>query len=111
MTRSTREQWAKRIQQWQSSGLDAARFAAREGVKPERLRWWRWHLGLGPGARGAPVQEPTFVEVVLPGEAEQQGVGPEGAAIELLIGKRRVVVRPGFDEQNLRRVLAVLEEG
>jgi hypothetical protein len=56
------------------------------------------------------VQEPLFVEVVLPGEAEQQAVGQEGAAIELLIGKRRVVVRPGFDEQSLRRVLAVLEE-
>ena len=110
MTRTAREQWAKRIAQWQRSGLDAARFGAREGVKPERLRWWRWHLGLGPGAgrRAAP---PQFVEVVLPEAAEQQAVGEEGAAIELLIGKRRVLVRPGFDEQSLRQVLAVLEEG
>jgi hypothetical protein len=34
----------------------------------------------------------------------------EGADIELIIGKRRVVVRPGFDEQRLRRVLSVLED-
>jgi hypothetical protein len=110
MTRSTRAQWTKRIEQWQRSGLDAASFAAREGVKPEQLRWWRWHLGLGPGARRRPTQ-PHFVEVVLPGEVEPQTAVQEGAAIELLIGKRRVVVRPGFDAQSLRQVLAVLEEG
>jgi transposase len=110
MTRRTREQWAKRIEQWQRSGMDAASFAAREGVKPEQLRWWRWRLGLGPGARKAPAQ-PSFVEVVLPSEAEVQPPAQEGADIELLIGQRRVLVRPGFDAQSLRRVLAVLEEG
>jgi hypothetical protein len=36
---------------------------------------------------------------------------PEGAALEVLVGPRRVVVRPGFDAQSLRQVLAVLEEG
>jgi hypothetical protein len=52
------------------------------------------------------------VEVVLPPEsAEQQAPVQEGATIELLIGKRRVLVRPGFDEASLRRVLAVVEEG
>jgi hypothetical protein len=51
------------------------------------------------------------VEVVLAGAAEPQAVVQEGAALELLIGKRRVLVRPGFDAQSLRRVLAVLEEG
>jgi hypothetical protein len=90
--------------------MDAASFAAREGVKPERLRWRRWHLGLGPKARRRPTQ-PHFVEVVLPGAAEPQAAVPEAAAIELLIGHRRVVVRPGFDAQSLRQVLAVLEEG
>lgn len=110
MTRTTRAQWAKRIVQWQSSGLDAASFAAREGVKPEQLRWWRWHLRQGPGVRGAPAQ-PPFVEVVVAEAAEQQAVVQQGADLEVLIGKRRVLVRPGFDEQSLRRVLAVLEEG
>lgn len=111
MTRTRREQWAKRIVQWQRSGMDAASFAAREGVKPERLGWWRWHLGLGPGARRRAAPVPQFVEVVLPEAAEQQAVVQEGAAIEVLLGQRRVLVRPGFDEQSLRRVLAVLEEG
>ena len=109
MTRSTRAEWAKRIRQWQRSGLDAASYAAREGLKAEQLRWWRWHLGLGPRARRAPAQ-PQFVEVVLAGAAEQPAPEQEGAGLELIIGRRRVVVRPGFDEQSLRRVVAVLEE-
>ncbi len=90
--------------------MDAASFAAREGVKPQQLLWWRWHLGLGPGARraGAP---PQFVEVVLAGTAEQSAPVQAGADIELVLGQRRVLVRPGFDAESLRRVVAVLEEG
>ena len=109
MTRATREQWEQRIRRWQRSGMDAASFAAREGLKPERLRWWRWQLGMGPGARSRRAQ-PPLVEVVLAGEAEQQAVAREASALEVHIGQRRVVVRPGFDAQSLRQVLAVLEE-
>lgn len=90
--------------------MDAASYAAREGLKAEQLRWWRWHLGLGPRAKKLPAQ-PQFVEVVLPGVAERQAAQQEGSELELIIGTRRVVVRPGFDEQSLRRVLSVLEEG
>jgi hypothetical protein len=90
--------------------MDAASFAARQGLKAEQLRWWRWHLGLGPRAKKAAVQ-PQFVEVVLPGVVEGQAAVQEGSELELIIGRRRVVVRPGFDEQSLRRVLSVLEEG
>jgi hypothetical protein len=90
--------------------MDAASFAAREGLKAEQLRWWRWQLGLGPRAKRAPAQ-PQFVEVVLPAVAERQAAVQEGSELELIIGTRRVVVRPGFDEQSLRRVLSVLEEG
>lgn len=66
--------------------------------------------GTGAKSEEGPAQ-PQFVEVVLPRAAEQQAVEQEGADIEVLIGQRRVLVRPGFDAQSLRRVLAVLEEG
>jgi hypothetical protein len=39
-----------------------------------------------------------------------ESVGGE-AQLELVIGQRRVLLRPGFDAESLRRVLAVLEEG
>src|SRR4051812_17494134 len=109
MTRSTREQWEQRIRRWQRSGMEAASFAAREGLKPERLRWWRGQLGMGPRGKSNSAP-PPFVEVVLAGEAEQKAAVREASALEVLIGKRRVVVRPGFDAQSLREVLAVLEE-
>jgi hypothetical protein len=89
--------------------MDAVSFADREGVKPERLRWWRWHLGFGPRGKRSSAP-PQFVEVVLPGVAEERRVAPEGSELELIIGTRRVLVRPGFDAQSLRQVLAVLEE-
>jgi hypothetical protein len=67
-------------------------------------------MGLGPGAKKrAPV--PSFVEVVLRETAEPRAMAPEVSALEVLVGTRRVLVRPGFDAQSLRQVLAVLEEG
>ncbi len=70
MTRTTREKWEQRIiRQWQRSGMDAASFSAREGLKPENLQWWRWHLGFGPRAKGRSARS-AFVEVVLGGEDE-----------------------------------------
>lgn len=110
MARETREQWEARVQRWQRSGMDAASFAAREGVAPERLRWWRWQLGLGPRAQRA-AETPRFVEVVLEGRSEPPVSARAEAELELVIGQRRVLVRPGFDAESLRRVLAVLEEG
>jgi len=109
MTRATREQWEQWIRQWQRSGLDAASFAEREGLKAERLRWWRWQLGMGPRAKSS-TAPPPFVEVKLVGVVEPKAAEPEASALEVLIGPRRVVVRPGFDAQSLRQVLAVLEE-
>lgn len=110
MARETREQWEARVRRWQRSGLDAASFAAREGVKAQQLRWWRWQLGLGPRTRRA-AEKPQFVEVVLEGRSESPVSARGEAELELVIGQRRVLVRPGFDVESLRRVLAVLEEG
>ena len=90
--------------------MDAASFATREGVSPERLRWWRWQLGLGPRAQRA-AEAPRCVEVVLESRSEPLELARAGAELELVIGQRRVLVRPGFDAESLRRVLAVLEEG
>lgn len=109
MARETREQWEERVRRWQRSGMDAASFAAREGVAPERLRWWRWQLGLGPRARRA-ADTSRFVEVVLEGRSEPEVPARAEAELELVLGQRRVLVRPGFDAESLRRVLAVLEE-
>jgi hypothetical protein len=90
--------------------MDASSFATREGVKAQQLRWWRWQLGLGPRGRRA-ADAPQFVEVVLEGRSEPPVPARAEAELELVIGQRRVLVRPGFDAESLRQVVAVLEEG
>jgi hypothetical protein len=51
------------------------------------------------------------VEVVLEGRGEPPVLARGEEELELVIGRRRVLVRPGFDVESLRWVLAVLEEG
>jgi hypothetical protein len=42
--RSTRGEWLRRVRRWKASGLTAGAFAAREGIAPATLSWWRWRL-------------------------------------------------------------------
>lgn len=67
-------------------------------------------MGLGLRTR-RDADTSRFVEVVLEGRSEPPASARVEAELELAIGQRRVLVRPGFDEESLRRVLAVLEEG
>ena len=120
MTRQTRAQWLKRVRRWAKSGLDAEAFAAQEGIEARTLVWWRWRLGMGPRAGVLPAvgehvesTTPTFLEVALrPAAAAARVVSlPDttSEALEVHVGGHRVVVRPGFDEASLRRLLSVLE--
>jgi hypothetical protein len=38
--RRSREWWADTVARWRRSGLTAAEFAARHGVRATTLRWW-----------------------------------------------------------------------
>ena len=107
MTRSTRDEWAKRVEEWRSSGLSAMAFAERKGFNGYTLRWW------GSQLRREPIIEdlrPKFVEVVLPVPAAESAVSGESISIEMRDGVR-VVVPTNFDENTLRRVLRVVEVG
>lgn len=98
MARASRAVWAKRVEQWTTSRLTGAEFAARIGVKEATLRHWRWQLGHTTKAAA-----PTFVEVVAP------MVQPQNA-LEVKVGELHVVVPVGFDDDTLRRLVRVLEE-
>ena len=95
------------VEAWQESDETLARFAQRHGVHRGRLS--RWALRLGS-------REPTPVRfhpvrVAGDGVAGRRG----GAPIEIEVGAGRhgrvVRVVPGFAADDLRRVLAVLDEG
>ena len=119
--RTSREDWIKRVQRWQDSGLTAKEFASELGIKASTLTHWKWRLekerreGRRPGEEGGakPVKParrgsraaapPGLIEVQLP------AVQDSCFELELAYG-HRLRVPAAFDESALRRLLAVLEE-
>jgi transposase len=114
MARETRAVWADRIGRWRRSGLTAARFAAREGINPRTLTFWKWKLGRvatdHPASDGS--RDPRragaggFVEVL---RAAASPAASVPACEVILPDGYRIGVVPGFDSATLRAVLDVLE--
>ena len=102
MARESRAAWARRIRRWERSGRTAAEFAAREGVNPRTLAFWKWKLGsstLLSSSRRRPAVD--FVEVV-PEAVTRQG------AVEIVVERYRVRLDRTGDEATLARVLDAL---
>lgn len=97
---ATRETWAVRVRDWKRSGLTAAEFGQREGLRPRTLTWWSSELRRSPVA----LAKPPVVEVM---------VAPRAATASslevVLTSGTRVMVPIGFDETTLGRLLTVLE--
>jgi transposase len=97
---ATRETWAARVREWKRSGLTAAEFAERQGFNAATLTWWSSQLGRAALA----VSRPPVVEVMVAPRADA------GSSLEVMLASGiRVTVPGGFDEETLRRLLAVLE--
>jgi hypothetical protein len=83
-----------------ASGLSVPVFAARHGLHPRRLERWQRQL-----TTEQPVAD-TFVEVTLPPVTRSAGGG-----FEIVLRAGRIVrVSAGFDAEELRRLLAVVDE-
>src|SRR6186713_1055806 len=52
-TRVGREEWAKRVERWQESGLTSKEFAAELGISANTLTYWKWRLRKERGERGS----------------------------------------------------------
>ena len=108
----SREEWAKRVERWRDSGLTTAEFAAELGINPHSLTYWAWTLKreasgqkrIWPKKKGKPAKAAApstpFVEV--------KSHTPRGQ-FELEIGGRRLHIPDGFDAQQLRSLLEILE--
>src|SRR5262245_59956082 len=100
MAKESRAAWERRVRRWERSGLSAAEFAAREGVNPRTLSFWKLKLGRSrlPDAnrQRASVE---FVEVV------PEAVPQQDAATEIVVERYRVRLDRGADEATLARVL------
>lgn len=103
-TRTSKDEWALRVQRWERSGLSASAFAMREAVSPKALAWWRWKLEQDAKTtvdEAGPA--PAFVRLDAPWI-------PGADLIEIALDNGRVVRVPAaFDDGALARVLAVAE--
>lgn len=111
MKRTTREVWQERVRRWDSSGLSAAVFAAREGVNAKTLSFWRWNLGQKRTRRPSamPAVAPRaadFVEVVASSHVPKGNGGPFEVSLR---NGTRLMVPSTFDDRALESLLAVLE--
>ena len=82
-----------------ASGLSVAVFAAREGLDPQRLYFWRRRLGNST----EPSEAPTFIEV-RPATSRE--------LVEIALRSGHVIrVAESIDADVLRRLVDALEEG
>jgi len=95
-----RARWERELGRWRKSGLPLSTWAREQSLSRDALEYWRRKL------RDEPVRTLTLIPVA-PSAAPGAGASP--APIELLLGKRRLVLPPGFDGDTLRRAISVLE--
>jgi hypothetical protein len=117
IARASREEWSKRVERWQDSGLSAKEFAAELDVSAKSLMFWKWKLRQDKPAPIAQDVEgrkrdktlgrtsPASFQQLVPASV----ASPTGTALELVFRDGMAVrVAPGFDEPTLMRLLALL---
>jgi hypothetical protein len=91
------EHWRRLVTEQASSGLSLRAFAARAGVSPNTLAYWKYKRGVS----AAPV--PRIVPVTVVDDAR-----PSAASIVLELGGARLEIRPGFDAGDVSRLIGIL---
>jgi hypothetical protein len=99
------EEGRELIQRWRDSGLSQTAFAKREQLDQSRVSFWMRRLQKLDGETPKTPAKRTFVRVQPRPPVRQDGM------IEVVVRAELCVrVRGDFDEQVLRRVLAVARE-
>lgn len=102
-----REEVRRLLQRRTTEGLTYRELSKRSGVPAGTLAWWSSRLRHEGRARSE-----AFVELsaAVNVEREEARHEVEGAALEVVLGGgRRLIVRPGFDEAELVRLVHALE--
>lgn len=106
--------WRDVLSRWKKSGMSKADFCRSEKISESVLSWWDGELrrrdrtrqrAAASTPRRAPTPAPkrrAFIPVRI--------VEPAATAIEFIAGRHTIRVRPGFDPETLRRLVAALEE-
>ena len=109
--RRTRADYEKLLAEYGASGLSLRAFAESKGIKPGTL--YAWHRRLRPRVTRQKQKKSTLVPVRLVGGVEEaaptQPVTTARSFEVTIPGERVVSVPIGFDAEELRRLLAVLD--
>lgn len=102
------------VEAWRTSGLSVAAYCRQQGLRPQRLNYWRERLGypikvIGGNRRTTDDQPPTkvasgFVQVVVDDQEPTSDV-------TIVVGGAHIRVERGFDAPLLRAVVAALQPG
>lgn len=99
---SRRRYWLEHVSRWASSGQSIAGYCSDQDLSEGCFHYWKSTLRRRDAQESSGEIRPAFAELQL--------VAPQRTAIEIAVGEGRCVqVHPGFDEETLARVLAVLE--
>jgi transposase-like protein len=101
--------WLKLVRRWQRSNLSVRAFCRLHEISENNFYAWRRVLrerGLLGETPTPALATPTFVQLL---HGEAPAAEAEGF-IEVVLGRRVLRVRPGFDGATLRQLLALLEE-
>lgn len=101
MSRRGAGEWRELVREWRASGQTRRAFASAWGVHPQTLSWWAWRLG--SAGKGRPSSSPRFAEVVVTDVPL-----PSTPVFVLEVGAVRIHVPGGFDDGELRRLVAAL---
>ena len=95
--------WRERVENWDASGLSAGEFATREGLRPERLFFWKRRLRASSAIAVAGV---SFAKISVQRKIAEAVVAEP---LEVLTRSGHIIrVRPRFDEGTLLRLVSVL---
>ena len=93
--------WGKQVRDWEKSGQSVRAFCQERGLSEASMHRWKRELGLRKRERAAAdLSKMATVQIE-----------PEGdSRIEVELSEGRCIrVRPGFDQETLKQVVAVLE--
>lgn len=108
-TRVGRDEWAKRVARWRDSGLTTAEFAAELGISAKTLTYWAWTLKReATGSKREWSSKKRAAAPAIPAFVQVTPSVPTGR-FELEVRGRRLHIPSGFDAEQLRALLTVLE--
>ena len=104
--------WQERITEWKASGLTAERFCQDKEFTTSALRQWVYRFKREAQA-ALKTSEPTVrvarvVRETTARMAPTRKATPAREPLVVEIGDARICVRPGFDRETLRTVIALL---